>query len=115
IVLTKADEVKPGELAAVLEATAAALANHAAAFPESLATSARSGAGIPELRAAVARLLAEHSRYRMTTKGSEMVGRLSPVRARRAISRCPRPVRSSQLCCRAHLRPPCNTLIQRVF
>jgi GTP-binding protein len=62
IVLTKADEVKPNELAARLDAAAAALSRHPAAFPEALAASARSGAGIPELRAAIARLLAEHRR-----------------------------------------------------
>ena len=59
VVLTKADEVKPAELAARLAAAAAALGQHPAAFPETLATSAHSGAGIPELRAAIARLLAE--------------------------------------------------------
>jgi GTP-binding protein len=59
IVLTKADAMKPGELAASLEATRAALCKHPAAFPETLVTSTRSGAGIPELRAAIARLLAE--------------------------------------------------------
>ena len=57
VVLTKADEVKPAELAACLDATTTALDRHPAAFPETLATSARSGAGIPELRAAIARLL----------------------------------------------------------
>jgi GTP-binding protein len=62
IVLTKADEVKPAELAACLDATGATLRKHPAAFPETLVTSARSGAGIPELRAAVARLLAEQRR-----------------------------------------------------
>jgi len=62
IVITKADAVKPRELAAGLEATNAALLKHPAAFPEILVTSARSGAGIPELRAAIARLLAEHAR-----------------------------------------------------
>jgi len=62
IVLTKADEVKPGDFAACLDAIGAALGRHPAAFPEALATSARSGAGIPELRAAVARLLAEQRR-----------------------------------------------------
>jgi len=56
IVLTKADEVKPGELAACLDATGTALSKHPAAFPQALVTSARSGAGIPELRAAIARL-----------------------------------------------------------
>jgi GTP-binding protein len=62
IVLTKADEVKPAELAACLEATKAALDRHPAAFPETLATSAHGGAGIPELRAAIARLLTERGR-----------------------------------------------------
>jgi GTP-binding protein len=62
IVLTKADEVKPAELAACLDATGMALSKHPAAFPEVLVTSARSGGGIPELRAAIARLLAEQRR-----------------------------------------------------
>jgi GTP-binding protein len=62
IVLTKADEVKPAELAACLEATTTALARHPAAFPETLATSAHGGAGIPELRAAIARLLTQRGR-----------------------------------------------------
>jgi GTP-binding protein len=61
IVLTKADEVKPAELTAVIEATLTALAKRPAAFPEVLATSSRSGAGMPELRAAMVRLLAERS------------------------------------------------------
>jgi GTP-binding protein len=60
IVLTKADEVKPAELFACIDATTAALEKHPAAFPEVLATSAHDGIGIPELRAAIARLLAEH-------------------------------------------------------
>ena len=59
VVLTKADRVKPADLAARLVATGAALAKHPAAFPQVLATSARGGAGVPELRAAIARLLAE--------------------------------------------------------
>jgi GTP-binding protein len=61
VVLTKADQVKDAELAAILAATAAALAKHPAAYPEVLATSARSGAGMPELRAAIARLLKERA------------------------------------------------------
>ena len=61
VVLTKADQVKDAELAALLAATAAALAKHPAAYPEVLATSARSGAGMPELRAAIARLLKERA------------------------------------------------------
>jgi GTP-binding protein len=40
----------------------AALAKHPAAFPELLITSANNGAGIVELRAAIARLLAEQRR-----------------------------------------------------
>ena len=39
---------------------AATLAQHAAAYPIILATSAQAGAGIPELRAAIALLAAEH-------------------------------------------------------
>src|SRR5215813_530481 len=55
IVLTKTDQVPAGELEARLAATQAALSKHPAAYPEVLATSARTGAGIAELRAAVAR------------------------------------------------------------
>ncbi len=62
VALTKTDEVKPAELAACVDATKAALTGHGAAFPEVLATSARTGAGIPEFRAAIARLLAEQRR-----------------------------------------------------
>jgi len=61
IVLTKSDAVAASELAARIESTRAALARHPAAFPDVLATSSRSGAGIPELRAAQARLLAERA------------------------------------------------------
>ncbi|NVO15411.1 MAG: YihA family ribosome biogenesis GTP-binding protein [Rhodoplanes sp.] len=59
VVLTKADQPKPGELADVLAATEAVLKKHTAAYPGILATSARTGAGIGELRAAVARLMSE--------------------------------------------------------
>jgi GTP-binding protein len=59
IVLTKADEVKPAELASLVGATKTAIARRAAAFPELLATSAHSGDGIAELRAAIARLIKE--------------------------------------------------------
>jgi GTP-binding protein len=61
IVLTKADQVKAAELAERIAATKTALAKHPAAFPELLMTSSRSGAGIPELRAAIIRLLDERS------------------------------------------------------
>src|SRR5215211_5844071 len=59
VVLTKADQAKPAELQTRIADTAAALAKHPAAFPEVLVTSARSGAGMPELRAAMVRLLEE--------------------------------------------------------
>jgi len=62
IVLTKADQVKEAELASVVASTTAALAEHPAAYPEIITTSARAGAGIPDLRAAIARLAAERRR-----------------------------------------------------
>jgi GTP-binding protein len=62
VVLTKSDAVKEAQLAESRAAVSAALAKHPAAFPGVLVTSARSGAGIAELRAAVARLLAERRR-----------------------------------------------------
>ncbi len=61
IVLTKADQVKPGELEACRNKTAEALAKHPAAFPDVLTTSSPTGAGMPELRAAMVRLLEERS------------------------------------------------------
>jgi GTP-binding protein len=61
VVLTKADQLKSADLAARIAETQAALAKHAAAFPQLIATSSRSAAGIAELRAAVAHLLAEHA------------------------------------------------------
>jgi GTP-binding protein len=62
IVLTKCDAVTPAELARRIVEVKAALAKRPAAFPGVLATSAHDGAGIPELRAAIARLLAERKR-----------------------------------------------------
>jgi len=59
VVLTKADEVTEAALTELIGATTAALARHPAAFPQVLATSARDGGGIPELRAAIARLVKE--------------------------------------------------------
>jgi len=61
IVLTKSDQVSAAELAARVEATAAALKKRPAAFPGTIATSSRTGAGIPELRAAISRLLGERT------------------------------------------------------
>jgi len=53
LVLTKADKIKPTELAAVLEATATEARKRPAAHPDILSTSAETGLGIPELRATV--------------------------------------------------------------
>jgi GTP-binding protein len=62
IVLTKCDQLRPAELAAGIVTLQTVLPKRAAAFPGVLPTSSRSGSGIPELRAAIARLLAERSR-----------------------------------------------------
>ena len=61
VVLTKADQVKPDDLAERIVATNAAIKKHPAAFPDVLATSSRTGDGMPELRAAIARLCAERA------------------------------------------------------
>jgi GTP-binding protein len=62
IVLTKCDELKPSELGSRISGVEAALAKRPAAFPVVVATSAHNGSGIPELRAVIARLLAERGR-----------------------------------------------------
>src|ERR1019366_8993341 len=54
--------VKPAELGQRIAEVEAALAKRPAAFPTVLATSAHDGTGIPELRAAIARLLGERKR-----------------------------------------------------
>jgi len=61
VVLTKVDQVKASELTKRVAETAAALAKRPAAFPEVLVTSSREGAGMPELRAAIARVARERS------------------------------------------------------
>jgi len=61
VVLTKADQVKKAELEKHIADTVAALAKHPAAFPEVLVTSSRAGDGMPELRAAMVRLLHERA------------------------------------------------------
>ena len=61
IVLTKADQVTQVELAVRAAAVSAALAKRPAAFPDVAVTSARTGAGIPELRAAIGRLVTERT------------------------------------------------------
>jgi GTP-binding protein len=59
VVLTKADQVQGAELEDRVEETKRLLSKRAAAFPELLVTSTRTGDGIPELRGAIARLLSE--------------------------------------------------------
>jgi GTP-binding protein len=59
VVLTKAEAVKASELPARIAETETALTKFAAAFPGVIATSAHDGSGVAELRAAIARLLAE--------------------------------------------------------
>jgi GTP-binding protein len=54
LVLTKADLVKPPALAAIVEATQAAIARHVGAFPRLHVTSAEKAAGIADLRAELA-------------------------------------------------------------
>lgn len=53
LVLTKADKIKPTDLATTIEATEADARQRPAAHPGILATSAETGLGIAELRAAV--------------------------------------------------------------
>ncbi|MBV8184315.1 MAG: YihA family ribosome biogenesis GTP-binding protein [Hyphomicrobiales bacterium] len=61
LVLTKADEVRAKDQPARLADVQAALARRPAAYPGVVLTSSRTGAGLPELRAAVARLLSERA------------------------------------------------------
>lgn len=61
IVLTKTDQVKQSELQTRLTETTAALTKHPAAYPFVIATSSRNGTGMPELRAAMMKLVAERS------------------------------------------------------
>ncbi len=56
IVLTKADKVKPTEIAETVAATRAAIAKRPAAHPEIIATSSEKGLGIELLRAEIAAL-----------------------------------------------------------
>lgn len=59
IVLTKCDQISAAELAERTAAIQGVMRKRPAAFPDLIATSAKSGVGIAHLRAAVARLLAE--------------------------------------------------------
>ena len=59
IVLTKADKLKAAELEACIAGVKEAIKKRPAAFPEIAVTSSEKGVGLPELKAAVARLVAE--------------------------------------------------------
>jgi GTP-binding protein len=59
VVLTKKDQVMDAAVEPRLIETRAALAARPAAYPEILFTSAHSGEGVPDLRASIARLIAE--------------------------------------------------------
>ena len=59
VVLTKGDEVKAVDRDARIAATLEGLRKHVAAYPEVLLTSARTGDGVADLRAHIARLLGE--------------------------------------------------------
>jgi GTP-binding protein len=60
VLLTKADKVKPAELARVVQATRTALGRHAAARPDVIATSSQTRIGLDAVRAEIARLAAIH-------------------------------------------------------
>ena len=62
LVLTKADAVKPAALAQKLVAATALARSHPAAYPDVVVTSSETGAGITELRSAIAGL-AEQAGY----------------------------------------------------
>jgi GTP-binding protein len=59
LVLTKADHVKPTDYQAVIKRVHEECARRPAAYPDIALTSARTGHGIPELRAAIARVIAQ--------------------------------------------------------
>ncbi|WP_421995567.1 ribosome biogenesis GTP-binding protein YihA/YsxC [Reyranella sp.] len=58
LVLTKADQLKAGDIPRALAAASDVARHHAAAHPEALATSSRTGLGIAELRAEIAAVAA---------------------------------------------------------
>jgi GTP-binding protein len=62
IILTKADTIKPSELETRIKEVEAGLSKWPSAYPTVLATSGHEGTGIPQVRAAVARLLNERKR-----------------------------------------------------
>jgi GTP-binding protein len=64
IVLTKSDQVSEAELSERTDTVKAAIRKRPAAFPDVIATSSHIGAGMAELRAAIARLLIERGALR---------------------------------------------------
>jgi|SRR5579883_391493 len=64
VVLTKCDQVSAGELEDRSRTIRAEMQRRAAAFPDLIATSSRTGAGVAELRAAIAQLVREHANIR---------------------------------------------------
>jgi GTP-binding protein len=61
VVLTKCDELREANVTECRDKIELAIQKRPAAFPRVIATSARTGQGMPELRAATARLLSERS------------------------------------------------------
>jgi GTP-binding protein len=59
IALTKIDQLRADELSTQIADVEAGIARRAAAFPGVFPTSARTGAGLPELRAAILRVMRE--------------------------------------------------------
>lgn len=59
VILTKADDLTEKQAAAQIAAVGAKIARHPAAHPDIILTSAKTGQGIPELREAIAHMLAE--------------------------------------------------------
>lgn len=59
VVLTKLDEVKKADVEDRIAGTLQALSRRPAAFPEVIFTSSKTGAGVPELRGAVVKLMTE--------------------------------------------------------
>ena len=59
VVLTKSDQLKAAELPERVKETEAGIARRAAAFPVVFPTSSKLGAGLPELRAAIVRVMRE--------------------------------------------------------
>lgn len=60
LILTKIDKIKAAGVPRLMEETAQAIKKRAAAYPEILATSSEKGAGLDELRGAIALLLDEN-------------------------------------------------------